>query len=42
MRMRTGDAYVFLGEKPSAGGVNAVWIENLRVKGDTIRFNMFS
>ena len=42
MRMRTGDAYIFLGEKPGAGGVNAVWIENLRVKGDTIRFNMFS
>ncbi len=42
MRMRTGDAYVFLGEKPSAGGVNALWIENLRVKGDTIRLNLLS
>jgi len=42
MRLRTGDAYVFLGEKPGAGGVNALWIENLRVRGDTIRFNMLS
>ena len=42
MRQRTGDAYVFLGAQPSAGGANALWIENLRVKGDTIRFNMLS
>lgn len=42
MRQRTGDAYVFLGDKPSAGGVNALWIENLRVKNDSIRFNVLS
>ncbi len=42
MRTRMGDAYVFLGDKPSAGGVNALWIENLRVKGDTVRFNLLS
>jgi hypothetical protein len=42
MRMRTGDAYVFLSDKPSAGGVNALWIENLRVKNDSIRFNILS
>jgi len=42
LRERTGDAYVFAGEKPSAGGANALWIENLRVKNDSIRFNILS
>lgn len=42
MRERLGDAYIFMGEKPSAGGVNAIWIENLHFKADTIRFNLLS
>jgi len=42
MRERLGDAYIFLGEKPSAGGVNAIWIENLHFKADTIRFHLLS
>jgi len=42
LRERTGDAYVFLGEKPGTGGANAVWIENLRAKNDSIRFNLVS
>ncbi|MDZ7360230.1 MAG: hypothetical protein ONB46_05820 [candidate division KSB1 bacterium] len=42
MRERLGDAYVFMGEKPSAGGINAVWIENLHFKADTIQFNLLS
>lgn len=42
LRERTGDAYIFLGEKPIGGGANALWVENLRAKNDTIRFNIFS
>ncbi|MDZ7292997.1 MAG: hypothetical protein ONB44_09235 [candidate division KSB1 bacterium] len=45
LRDRMGDAYIFMGEKPGAtwsSGVNALWIENLKIAADTIRFNLLS
>jgi hypothetical protein len=45
IRERTGEAYIFMGDRANptwSAGVNALWIENLQIRADTIRFNLLS
>jgi hypothetical protein len=45
LRERMGDAYIFVGanrRESWSSGVNALWVENLKISADTIRFNLVS
>ncbi len=46
LRDRMGDVYINFGaagkSKPWTCGVNALWVENLKISADTIRFNLVS